>query len=122
MSDATATARIPASAQPVGRSLWQDAWRRLKRNRAAIASAAVLLLIALAGIVGPFVTPHPYDRIYSQYVRAPASFEAYPREETIVPQFVSALERARVTIGESLSIREDDARLQTDRLTSIRPL
>jgi oligopeptide transport system permease protein len=100
MSDATATARIPAPTQPVGRSLWQDAWRRLQRNRAAIASAAVLLLIALAGIVGPFVTPHPYDRIYSQYVRAPASLEAYPREETIVPQFVSAIARARVTIGE----------------------
>jgi oligopeptide transport system permease protein len=100
MVDLIAATGNTVPARPVGRSLWQDAWRRLKRNRAAIASAAVLLLIALAGIVGPWVTPHPYDRIYSQYVRAPASFEAYPKEETIVPHFVAALERARVRIGE----------------------
>jgi oligopeptide transport system permease protein len=99
MTDATLETKIPA-APAAGRSLWQDAWRRLRRNRAAIASAAVLLLIALAGIVGPWVTPHPYDRIYPQYVRAPASLEAYPKEDDIIPQFVSALERARITIGD----------------------
>src|SRR5690606_41227815 len=53
-----------------GRSLGQDAWIRLKRNRAAVASAIVLLLIAMAGIVGPWIHTHPYDRIYPQYVRA----------------------------------------------------
>jgi len=100
MSEASANIADAAPVQPAGRSLWQDAWRRLRRNRAAVASAVALLLVALAGIVGPFVSPHPYDRVYPQYVRAPASLEAYPKEETIVPQFVSALERARVTIGE----------------------
>ena len=83
-----------------GRSLWQDAWRRLLRNRAAVASALVLLLMALASIFGPIVSPHPYDRVYPQYVRGPASLEPYPREDRIVPAFESALERARVEIGE----------------------
>lgn len=83
-----------------GRSLGQDAWIRLKRNRAAVASAIVLLLIALAGIVGPWIHTHPYDRIYPQYVRAPASLEAYPKEEAIIPAFESVLARARVSIGE----------------------
>jgi oligopeptide transport system permease protein len=100
MAETSATIATPAAALPAGRSLWQDAWRRLRRNRAAVVSAAVLSLIALAAIVGPWVAPHPYDRIYPQYVRVPASLEAYPKEETIVPQFVSALERARVAIGE----------------------
>ena len=68
-----------AEPSPVaGRSLWQDAWLRLRRNRAAVASAVVLLLLALAGIFGPMSAPHPYDRVYPQYVRAPASLEAYP--------------------------------------------
>ncbi|HEV7253818.1 MAG TPA: ABC transporter permease subunit [Mesorhizobium sp.] len=90
----------PAPSTAAGRSLWQDAWRRLRRNKAAVASAALLLLLAFAGVFGPYLTPHRYDEIYPQYVRAPASLEAYPREEEIVPDFESALRRARVEVGE----------------------
>jgi len=90
----------PADYPPAGRSLGQDAWLRLRRNRAAVASAFVLILLALAGIFGPYLTPHPYDRIYPQYVRMPASLEAYPKEDAIVPAFESALQRARVNVGE----------------------
>ena len=92
---------LPAAASVAGRSLGQDAWIRLKRNRAAVASAIVLLVLAIAGIVGPWLHVHPYDRIYPQYVRTPASLEAYPREDEIVPAFERALERARVDIGET---------------------
>jgi oligopeptide transport system permease protein len=56
----------------------------------------VLIALALAGIFGPMLSPHPYDRIYPQYVRVPASFEAYPREEAITPAMEEALSRARV--------------------------
>jgi oligopeptide transport system permease protein len=83
-----------------GRSLWQDAWRRLRRNRAAIVSAVVLFVLAVAGIVGPAVWPHPYDRVYSEYVRVPASLEAYPRAETILPEFERQLARTRLDHGE----------------------
>ncbi|MBP0441217.1 ABC transporter permease [Tianweitania sediminis] len=83
-----------------GRSLWQDAWLRLRSNRAAVASALVLLLLALAGFIGPWLVPHSYDQIYPQYVRVPASLEAYPKQDRIVPDFQSALERARITIGD----------------------
>lgn len=83
-----------------GRSLWQDALRRLARNRAAVASAILLLALALAAIVGPWIAPHPYDRVYPQYVRAPASLEAYPNADEIVPEFERALARGRVTAGE----------------------
>lgn len=43
-----------------GRSLWQDAWLRLRRNRAALASMWVLGLIASACIVLPWVWPYGY--------------------------------------------------------------
>ena len=91
---------IPAEHAVTGRSLGQDAWLRLRRNRAAVASAVVLLLLAFAGIVGPWLTPHSYDRIYPQYVRAPASLEAYPKADAIMPAFESALRRARIEVGE----------------------
>ena len=83
-----------------GRSLWQDAWIRLRRNRAAVASAVVLVLLALIGILGPLVWPHPYDRVYPQYVRMPASLEAYPRADTILPGFARELTRTRLAHGE----------------------
>ncbi|MHB2267123.1 ABC transporter permease subunit [Aliihoeflea sp. PC F10.4] len=83
-----------------GRSLWQDAWLRLRRNRAAVVSALVLVALALAGIFGPMLSQHPYDRIYPQYVRAPASLEAYPRADDIVPAFERAVTRTRVEAGE----------------------
>ena len=89
-----------ALAVTAGRSLWQDAWLRLRRNRAAVASALVLLLLGLAGIFGPSLVPHRYDQIFPQYVRVPASLEAYPREDRIVPDFQRSLERARITIGD----------------------
>jgi len=83
-----------------GRSLWQDALRRLKRNKAAMTSLVVLLVMALASIVGPALWPHPYDRVYSEYVRVPASLEAYPKADRIVPEMERSLKRARVTPGE----------------------
>lgn len=86
----------PASTAP-GRSLWQDAWIRLRRNRAALASAVVLIVLALAGILGPIFGPHPHDRVYTQFVRVPASLEAYPRAETILPGFSREMARARLT-------------------------
>ena len=86
-------------ASVAGRSLWQDAWLRLRKNRAAVASAVVLILLALIGAFGPMVWPHPYDRVYQQYVRVPASFEAYPRADTILPSFESVLARTRLDHG-----------------------
>lgn len=101
MVETTTAPDQAALPQPAaGRSLWQDAWRRLRRNRAAAASAAMLLFFAVAGIAGPWVAPHSYDQIYPQYVRTPASLEAYPKANEIVPAFERAVARARVEIGE----------------------
>lgn len=91
---------IQPEPQVAGRSLWQDAWLRLRRNKAAVTSALVLLFLALAAIFGPLISPHPFDRVYPNYVRTPASFEAYPKTDVIAPAFKSAAERGRVTVGE----------------------
>lgn len=91
---------VPNGAERVAaRSLWQDAWLRLRRNRAAVASAILLLVLAFAAIFGPLVAPHPYDRVYPQYVRVPASLQSYPKEDAIIPAFEQALARARVKVG-----------------------
>ena len=83
-----------------GRSQWQDAWIRLRRNRAAVASMILLAALALIGAFCPLLWPHPYDRVYPQFVRVPASLEAYPRADTIIPGFEREMARTRVDHGE----------------------
>ncbi|MGZ5948457.1 MAG: ABC transporter permease [Caulobacteraceae bacterium] len=46
-----------------GRSLWDDALRRLLRNRAAVAGMAVLGLLVLSAIAGPYLTAYRYDEV-----------------------------------------------------------
>ena len=41
-------------------SLWGDAWRRLRRNRLALASTVFLTLLVLVAIVAQFWTPYKY--------------------------------------------------------------
>ena len=44
-----------------GRSLWDDAWRKLKRNRAATLSAWLIAAMAVLVVVGPWVARFAYD-------------------------------------------------------------
>ncbi|MFL5036429.1 MAG: ABC transporter permease subunit [Microvirga sp.] len=99
---------LPIVEEVAGRSLWADARTRLTRNRAAVASMAVLALIALACLVGPLATGHPYDRVYQDYVRVPASVAPHPQPEQIVP----AAER----IAARIRARAEDARVEGDAL------
>jgi oligopeptide transport system permease protein len=57
-----------------GRSLWQDAGRRLLRNRAAVVSMIVLGVIAGLALFAPWLSPHPYDEIYWERILAPPDF------------------------------------------------
>ena len=46
-----------------GRSLWDDARRRLLHNKAAVAGMIVLGLLVVAAIIGPYLVPYHYDAI-----------------------------------------------------------
>jgi oligopeptide transport system permease protein len=45
------------------RGLWADAWRRLRRNRAALFAACFILLLTLFAFVGPQLSPHAFDTL-----------------------------------------------------------
>ena len=64
------------TAHPPGRSLWADAWARLLRNRAAALGAAVLIAVVLVSLLGPHLSPHPFDEIYWDRIAAPPDFAA----------------------------------------------
>ena len=54
-----------------GRSLWQDAARRLFRNKAAVASMTVLVVLLIAAIVGPYLVPFTYGHINKNDIWSP---------------------------------------------------
>jgi oligopeptide transport system permease protein len=43
-----------------GSSPWHDAWLRLRRNRLAVTGGVMLIVLALACIVGPWLSPYDY--------------------------------------------------------------
>jgi len=88
----------PHARAKAGRSLWQDAFRRLRANWIALGGGVFLVLMAFACIAGPWLTGHRYDQVYQAYVKAPASLQPYPREAEIVPAAEDAMRRARVDV------------------------
>jgi oligopeptide transport system permease protein len=57
------TAAAIDTAPPKGRSLWDDARRRLLRNKAAGASLVGLVLLVIAAALGPALAPYAYDDV-----------------------------------------------------------
>jgi oligopeptide transport system permease protein len=47
--------------QEPGSSLWRDAWHRLAKNRMAVVSAIILILIVLAAFLGPQLSGQSYE-------------------------------------------------------------
>jgi len=54
-----------------GRSLWQDARRRLFANKAAVTSMVILAIVAFLSVVMPFVWPHQFDQVYIDRISCP---------------------------------------------------
>jgi oligopeptide transport system permease protein len=86
------------SAPVVGRSLWGDAWIRLKANKAALISAFYLIAMTIACVIGPYFTGHDFTTIYRDYVRTPPALSAYPQGDEIEAALDDVLRRARVDL------------------------
>lgn len=56
-----------------GRSLWQDAMRRLWRNKLAVVCAVFIIFVILAAVFAPYVAPYNYKTQYYDHVREPSS-------------------------------------------------
>ncbi|MGV8831405.1 MAG: ABC transporter permease [Devosia sp.] len=59
---------------PKGRSLTQDALRRLSRNKAAVISIGIVVFIILAAIIGPHFVPWGYSEVDWTSIRKPPDF------------------------------------------------
>jgi oligopeptide transport system permease protein len=71
MTDTLAPESAPQDQAPTpakGRSLWDDARRRLKRNPAAMASLYIVAVLVLLAAFGPMLWVHSVDEIFREEV------------------------------------------------------
>lgn len=61
-----------------GVSLWRDAWRRLLRNKLAVFGLIVVILIALASLIGPPIIRWATGYTYDYIPRDPDLIRAFP--------------------------------------------
>lgn len=57
------------------RSLWTDAMRRLRRNRMAVWSGLLLILVIYSAVFAPWLTPYSYEEQLLENAFAPPSFQ-----------------------------------------------
>lgn len=90
---------LPPRRKRAGKSLTQIALRRLAKNRAAMASALVLALVAAFSLFGPMLTPHGYDEVFASYVRVPPRLEPYPETASLEQAMADAARQGRVRLA-----------------------
>jgi len=73
----------PAVAAAPARSLWSDAWRRLRRNRMAVAGAVFLIVIGFLAAVAPWIPglPDPTQQNLRMGVTPPSFAHAFGTDE-----------------------------------------
>jgi len=70
------TARLaPTQAQ---RGLWSDAWRRLRRNKAALAGLFIVVVLCLIAIFADVLAPYPYAEQHIQITFRKIGTPGYP--------------------------------------------
>jgi oligopeptide transport system permease protein len=102
MSLAARGEALPGPVEVQGRSLWQDARRRLLANRAAVASMILLAIVALLAILAPLLSPHAYDAVYWDRIQAPpdlANAHWFGTDGNGRDLFVRTLYGARVSLA-----------------------
>lgn len=77
---------------------WKDAWRRLKKNKMAMAGMIGVLIIVLIAIFGPLLTPYNYSDQVTDYANTPPVMEIYEIEEGTYA-FLSAQYRLFIVTG-----------------------
>jgi len=84
-----------------GRSLWSDAWYRLRQNRAAMTSAVILSVIVLLVVFGPLLSGHEFDAVDWESMSTPpdlATGHPFGTDAIGRDLFVRTLEGGRISL------------------------
>jgi oligopeptide transport system permease protein len=89
-----------------GRGLWRDAWRRLCRNRAALAGLSVIVLMALCALLADVLAPYPFSQQDLSVVRQPPSAQHWLGTDELGRDILSRLlYGARISLAVGLVVQ-----------------
>jgi oligopeptide transport system permease protein len=91
-----------------------------RRDRTAVAAAAALLALALFCLIGPLVSPTPYDSIYPAYVSAAPSLAPHPTEAEARAALDKIAQRMRARIVDA-AFADGEARVTLQAARRIDP-
>ena len=60
MREAVATSGEAIQENRAANSLWADSWKRLKKNRGSMVSAAIILVVILIALFAPLLAPYDF--------------------------------------------------------------
>ena len=66
------SARVPAQALDTER-YWQTVWRRFRRHKLAMVGGAVVLVIVLAALIGPIISPYEQNAVVGGFSQPPSA-------------------------------------------------
>ena len=79
---------------------WQDAWRRLKKNKLAVVGLVIIILLIVVAIFGPMLSRFEYDEINLNNVYAPMSAShLFGTDELGRDVFTRVLYGARISLA-----------------------
>ena len=85
------------------RSLWADAWIRLRRNKLAVAGGIIIIIVALAAIFAPWITHYNYAfQDYSAVMQPPSTAHWFGTDELGRDVFARMLYGARTSLAVGL--------------------
>lgn len=78
---------------------WQDAWRRLKKNKLAMFGMGVILLLVLMAIIGPHIQPYGYsDQNFAEADQGPSLKHWFGTDDLGRDLFVRVWYGARISL------------------------
>jgi oligopeptide transport system permease protein len=88
------------TAQRHGVTFWSDAWRRLRRNRAAMVGLWITTLLIAAALVGPWLSPYTYSQQdYERVFEPPTRAHPFGTDELGRDVLVRVLYGARISLS-----------------------
>ncbi|MGZ3723988.1 MAG: ABC transporter permease [Bdellovibrionales bacterium] len=74
-----------------GQSLTQEAWQQLRKNKVAILSLVVIVVISIIALLAPWISPYPYDEQYLDQVLVPPTWHHWLGTDSLGRDMLSRL-------------------------------
>jgi oligopeptide transport system permease protein len=91
MTESSVAVMPPLPVPRASRSLWLDAWFRLRRNRAAVTSILFIVALILVALFAPWIAPYDYDEVNFAAITQPPSADYWLGTDSLGRDVLSRL-------------------------------